>query len=600
MGDLIKLLPDAIANQIAAGEVVQRPASAVKELLENSIDADATRVQLILEEAGKQLIQVIDNGKGMSPTDARMCFERHATSKISRTEELFAIRTYGFRGEAMASIAAVAQVEMKTKRAEDETGTHISIEASDFKGQESCAVLTGTNISVRNLFYNIPARRNFLKSDSIELRHIKEELARVALAYPEIEFSLTHNGKDELTLRSETLIKRIPRLLGSGLNDKLMACQEEAGFLKIGGYVGRPEVAKATRGDQYLYVNQRYIKSTYLHHAIASAFEGYIREGTHPTYVLFLELDPAHIDVNVHPTKTEVKFDDERSVYGLVRTAVKKALGQAFAVPQIDYDTNVNQLETLFGFGTSGIKPDRGQNPTAFFRRNQPAGNWEQAYEVLQQREDQSQPQAYYSSRINERAEENEESTNGQPPIQLHQRYILRQVKSGLMLIDQQAAHERILFERFLDKLQRSNGTSQQSLFPLQLDLGAGDYAAVMELKTDLESIGFQVEPMGGHTISVTGAPVEIPESRIKETLESLLEAHKQMTHRPDEQRREALAGAMARKSALRQGSRLTEEEMLSLIDQLFACQNPQISPTGNGTLTILDLEKLAQLLRGK
>jgi DNA mismatch repair protein MutL len=353
MLDIIQLLPDSIANQIAAGEVVQRPSSVVKELLENSIDAEATQVQLIVREAGKTLIQVIDNGKGMSETDARMCFERHATSKIRTSDDLFKIRTMGFRGEAMASIAAVSQVELKTRRNTDELGTMVRIEASELKAQEAISTPEGTNLLVKNLFYNVPARRNFLKSNPVEMRHIIDEFQRVALSNPDIAFSLYHNDAEIYNLPSGKLSRRIVDLFGKSYREQLAPCEEETSFVTVRGFVGKPQFAKKTRGEQFFFANNRFIKNSYLNHAVMSAFEGLMPEGSHPFYVLFIEIDPVHIDINVHPTKTEIKFDDERTVYAIVQAAVRKSMSQHNLAPSLDFDTNINYSNQFFSFNNA-------------------------------------------------------------------------------------------------------------------------------------------------------------------------------------------------------------------------------------------------------
>jgi DNA mismatch repair protein MutL len=399
MLDIIQLLPDSIANQIAAGEVVQRPSSVVKELLENSIDAEATQVQLIVREAGKTLIQVIDNGKGMSETDARMCFERHATSKIRTSDDLFKIRTMGFRGEAMASIAAVSQVELKTRRSTDELGTMVRIEASEHKAQEAISTPEGTNLLVKNLFYNVPARRNFLKSNPVEMRHIIDEFQRVALSNPDIAFSLYHNDAEIYNLPSGKLSRRIVDLFGKSYREQLAPCEEETSFVTVRGFVGKPQFAKKTRGEQFFFANNRFIKNSYLNHAVMSAFEGLMPEGSHPFYVLFIEIDPVHIDINVHPTKTEIKFDDERTVYAIVQAAVRKSMSQHNLAPSLDFDTNINYSNQFFSFNnaptpTSTAVPSKMNQadfdserpfakPEMSSREKSNLSNWNKLYEGL-------------------------------------------------------------------------------------------------------------------------------------------------------------------------------------------------------------------------
>jgi DNA mismatch repair protein MutL len=466
MSDIIRLLPDNIANQIAAGEVVQRPASVVKELLENSVDAGSTNVQLIVKDAGKQLVQVIDNGKGMSDSDARLCFERHATSKIRSAEDLFAIKTFGFRGEAMASIAAVAQVELKTRQAENELGTLIRIEGSSIIVHEQTAYPVGTSISVKNLFYNIPARRNFLKSNSVEMRHIMDEFVRVALAYPQVAFSFYHNDLELFNLPEEILSKRAVSVLGGSYREQLIPCKEETDFVSISGYIGKPESARKTRGDQFFFVNNRFIKSNYLNHAVMHAFEELIPSDSFPFYILYIEIDPSNIDVNVHPTKTEIKFDDEKTVYAIIKACVKRSLGTHNIMPSLDFDFNVN----VSGFTGLSANSDTATNDykgyttkpfatqTSIERSNQ--SNWERMYSGMENnREEGYQESIKMLSAING-AEDvtrlNKEllHTGNTSTFQLHQKYIVSQIKSGMMLVDQQAAHERILFEKYIGMLQ--------------------------------------------------------------------------------------------------------------------------------------------------
>ncbi|MEN9386928.1 MAG: hypothetical protein RLZZ185_1669, partial [Bacteroidota bacterium] len=493
MRDIIQLLPDAIANQIAAGEVVQRPASVVKELMENSIDAGATFIQLIIKDAGKGIVQVIDNGSGMSETDARMCFERHATSKIRKAEDLFSITTMGFRGEAMASIASVAQVELKTKRADDELGTSIKIDGSVLKSQESIQAPQGTSIAVKNLFYNIPARRNFLKSNPVETRHILDEFQRIALAHPEIKFSFIQNDQETYALPSEKLGKRIVDLFGKSYREQLAACEENTSYVSIKGYVGKPEHAKKTRGEQFFFVNDRFIKNAYLNHAVMSAYERLLPDGSFPFYVLFLSIDPAHIDINVHPTKTEIKFEDERSIYAIIQSAVRKTLSIHNLIPSLDFDSNVNfqnpsntthRQEPQSAYSDTSHKPKPVQDA------------WKKLYEGLQNNIDafeQQAPQnqaALFPSAMNEyktvQSKANERSdTSPQTSfqsIQVLNKYIAVSISSGLLLIDQKRAYQRVLYDQFMDNLQRKNGASQQLLFPQVLNINPADQILLSEI----------------------------------------------------------------------------------------------------------------------
>ena len=610
MSDIIRLLPDNIANQIAAGEVVQRPASVVKELLENSVDAGSTSVQLIVKDAGKQLVQVIDNGKGMSDSDARLCFERHATSKIRSADDLFAIRTFGFRGEAMASIASVAQVEMKTKLPENELGTLIRIEGSSILVHEQTAYPQGTSISVKNLFYNVPARRNFLKSNSVEMRHIMDEFVRIALAHPEVAFSFYHNDLELFNLPEETLSKRAVSLLGGSYREQLIPCKEETDFITISGYIGKPESARKTRGDQFFFVNNRYIRSNYLHHAVMHAFEELIPTDSFPFYILFIEIDPSHIDVNVHPTKTEIKFDDEKTVYAIIKACVKRSLGTHNIMPSLDFDYNVN----VSGFTGMGFEQqnDRSERTTSSFtpktfsssdhvqKSNQ--SNWERMYSGLENnREEVYQESIKMFSSING-SEENKQLnkdllyTENTSTFQLHQKYIVTQVKSGVLLVDQQAAHERILFEKYMNMLQNKFGSSQQFLFPQTLELSAADFAMVIEMEDDIRKLGFVFSIFSNTTIVVNGVPSDVKVGNEKGLFEGLIEQFKQNRTDYKIDRQENLARALAKRSAIRAGNKLTLIEMNSMIDQLFACKTPNYAPDGNLTVVMLDMDKIGRL----
>jgi DNA mismatch repair protein MutL len=613
MNDLIQLLPDAIANQIAAGEVVQRPASALKELLENAIDAGATDIQVVVKEGGKQLIQVIDNGAGMSLTDARMSFERHATSKIRQSDDLFRLRTFGFRGEALASIAAVAQVEMKTKRSSDELGTLLCIEGSEVKKQEPDRCADGTSISVKNLFFNVPARRNFLKSNAVEMKHLVDEFQRVALSYPEVSFSFYQNDMQLFKLGPGKLSKRIIGLLGQSYKDQLVVCQEETPLLQIQGYIGKPDSGKKTRGDQYFFVNHRYIKSNYLHHAVVNAYEGLMSPDQHPFYALFLEIDPKHIDINVHPTKTEIKFDDERTIYGLLRSAVKQSLGAHHVVPTIDFSLDVNFTENW----TNDLEKKQAvsiensyknfQSPS--FRKQEISG-WERMFDDIKKdrpsweenrggdnSEDATLETLTFSSKASQPILPANEITAGKElsgsTFQVEFKYIIAQMASGLLIFDQQAAHERILYERYIRQLHQAKSFSQQCLFPQTVNLSPADYVLVMDLKEELASLGFLVGPFGNNTLVIEGVPADITITNEKALFESLLEQFKHFKSELSLDKRENLARSLAKKSAIKRGSMLNRQEMENLVGQLFSCQNPNYSPTGNKTFVKLDLNKI-------
>ncbi|MFA7467568.1 MAG: DNA mismatch repair endonuclease MutL, partial [Desulfotomaculaceae bacterium] len=521
MPDIIQLLPDGVANQIAAGEVVQRPASAVKELIENAIDAGADQIKLLVRDAGKSLIQVIDNGCGMSAADARLSLQRHATSKIRRAEDLFAIRTMGFRGEAMASIAAIAQMELRTRRHEDDLGTVLEVAASEIIRQTEDAMPVGTSISVKNLFYNIPARRNFLKSDVVELRHIVDEFQRVALAHPTVHFTFHNDGNEIYHLPPGTLKQRVVHIFGNNYNERLVPIEEDTSIIRIKGFIGKPKYAKKGRGEQFFFVNKRFVKDAYLNHAILKAYEEVLPDDTYPLYILFIEIDPARIDINVHPTKTEIKYEDEKSIYAIVRSAVKRSLGQYNISPSLDFDqetgfANMIQPKPLDqitppqisfdpdfnpflkenpragrGSGSTGVgSSGAGSSGGASSNQHKPSGipqNWEQLYEVTQKIE----PQQLTLEQASDHADESKESegvaTNRL--FQLHKRFIISQIHSGMMLIDQQAAHERILYEQFLQQLEARQGTSQQSLFPQTLDLDPADTALINGLLPEIQAL---------------------------------------------------------------------------------------------------------------
>jgi DNA mismatch repair protein MutL len=630
MLDIIQLLPDSIANQIAAGEVVQRPASVVKELLENAIDAGATNIQLIVREAGKTLIQVIDDGTGMSETDARMCFERHATSKIRTSEDLFKIKTMGFRGEAMASIAAVAQVEMRSRRAVDELGVLIRIEASEIKQQEAVSMEKGTNIQVKNLFFNVPARRNFLKSNPVEMRHILDEFQRVSLSNADIAFSLYHNDAEIYNLPVGKLSRRIVDLFGKNYREQLAPCEEETSFVSVRGYVGKPEFSKKTRGEQFFFANNRFIKNAYLNHAVMSAFEGLIPEGTHPFYVLFIEIDPIHIDINVHPTKTEIKFDDERTVYAIVQAAVRKAMSQHNLTPSLDFETDVNYAQNIFNFGNSpfGNQDNKAENtqnsgantytrPEVSPREKSNLTNWNKLYEGLEKgtqgfekqgvRQDmfeftkefehaptplQSKANLIPDTRL-QRGNRDSEATT----FQIHNRYIVSQVKSGMLLIDQRAAYERILYEKFSQYLQKHNGASQQLLFPTTVTLTPVDFHLLLEIQDEIRNLGFVLSVTDHESFTVNGIPADSPDENEQAMIEGLLEQFKQNEAHLHLDKSENVARSMAKRSAGRFGIyALTVLEMNALVEQLFASSNPSYTPSGEQTMKILSLEEMAGL----
>jgi len=596
MPDIIRLLPDSLANQIAAGEVVQRPASAIKELLENAIDAEATSIQVIVKDAGKTLLQVIDNGKGMSETDARMSLERHATSKLLTSDDLFRIKTMGFRGEALASIAAVAQLELKTKPKESELGTSICVEASVLKDQEPTACADGTSIAVKNLFYNVPARRNFLKSNGVEMKHIVEEFQRVALANPKVEMSLYQNDLETYQLPSGKLSQRIVSLFGKNYREQLAACQEETEDIKVHGYIGKPDFAKRTRGEQFFFVNNRFIKSNYLNHAVSNAFEGLLVDGSYPFYVLFINMDPKHVDINVHPTKTEIKFDNERVVYAVVRAAVRQALATHNITPALDFEADVNLGQKL-SINRETIKD---KNYAQFKTAQTPQEksnleNWERLFDENAGRggvEREEEPVTLtFGSEMNLTDDPVPQERNA--IFQLHRSFILTQVKSGMMIVDQQLAHERVLFEKFNRNLENKSGGSQQTLFPQTVSLNPTDHSLVMEMDEEIKALGFLVEPFGKNDVIVKGIPADLPSGNEKEIFEGLIEQFKKNKSELSIPKKENLARSLAKRTAMKQGKMLSEAEMLGLIDQLFACGNPNYGPGGQRTFYILELSQI-------
>ncbi len=611
MGDSIQLLPDHIANQIAAGEVIQRPASAVKELLENAVDAGATEIQLIINDAGKALIQVIDNGKGMSETDARMCFERHATSKIANIEDLFRIRTMGFRGEALASVAAVAQVELKTKRAEDAAGVLIEIENSTVLRQEPIAMVNGTSIAMKNLFFNIPARRNFLKSNAAELRHIVDEFIRVAMAFPEIVFTLTSNGQQVFFLEKGSLKQRIVQILGNSYTSKLVTVQEKTDYLNIYGFVGKPDAAKKTRGDQFFFVNNRFIRSPYLHHAVMQAYQEMIPADCYPLYVLFIDLDPQQVDINVHPTKQEIKFEDEKIVYAFVGAAVKHALAQFSVTPtlEFDLDPSIQQLDAV----SKPFTPDQQQAAAAseLFRNfsqkyqahtvspesrsnlaSMDSGGSGQKFEsLIDQLRKQETGASQELSRMLELTPDLES-----PMLQLHGRYILVSTNRGFILVNQQTAHERVLYEKFIASGQGKPLSSQRSLFPATITLAAADAVILNELLPELLHLGYIVEPFGKDSFVVQGTPADLEAGNEKQTLEQLLEQYKNFNPEYRLDKREKLIRSLAAQHAIKPGTSLSTKEMQALTTDLFQCGHANSNAWGAPTFIEFKREQLDKL----
>lgn len=609
MLDIIKVLPEHIANQIAAGEVIQRPASIVKELLDNSIDAGATSIQLIVKDAGKALVQVIDNGKGMSESDARMCWERHATSKISTIEDVFKIKTMGFRGEALASIASVSKVELKTKRADDSIGTYIQIEGSKIVSQEPIAQTVGTSIAVKNLFFNIPARRNFLKSNPVEYRHIIDEFTRAALANPHIAFDLFHNDEPIHQLKSADLAKRLIDFFNDKKTADLLPFEEQTSIINVSGFIGKPHIAKKTKGEQFIFVNNRYIKDAYLNHAIVNGFENIIAKDQYPFYCLYIEIDPSKIDVNIHPTKTEIKFEDERNIYQILRAVTRKVLGENYNTPLLDKTYDDNQFlqtdlniqkhtPTPYAQNNTNATATHNTNKNEWFKteyasarnfKKQQTGHWEDLFKIAPNEiPDYGEQQQLLT--------QNEQQT-GQQFLQIQQTYIATQIKSGLLLISQQAAHERILYEKYLIAIQNQPIASQQKLFPKAITLNAIDESILLEIMPEIKTLGFDVNAFGKSTFVVNGVPAEMEYTNEQELLLDLIGNFKENRNQ-NESKHELIAKILAKKAAIKAGTSLATEEMNRLVDELFACNEPKYSPDGKACLLTLNMLELANMFK--
>lgn len=621
MSSIIQLLPDHVANQIAAGEVVQRPASVVKELLENAVDAKATDIKLIIKDAGKSLVQVIDNGSGMSVTDARLCFERHATSKIRQAEDLFALHTKGFRGEALASIAAIAHVEMKTRQPQEELGTHIAIEGSKFVSQDVAVLPQGTSFAIKNLFFNIPARRNFLKSEVVEHRHIVDEFQRVALAHPNIHFTYYHNGGELSNLPPSNIRQRIVNIFGGKTNEKLVPVKEETEIVSVQGFVSKPEFAKKNRGEQFFFVNDRFIKSGYLHHAIMAAYEGLLKDGCQPSYFLYLHVPPHTIDINIHPTKTEIKFDDEHSLYAILRAAVKHSLGQFNVAPVLDFERDPN-LDTPYQYKDAEavvptIQVDGNFNPfgdekpgktysnssSHAYRPKQDA-SWESLYVGLKHDTDavtETAGNEYPTSNFQFESEEVTASLFEEHEVeqavnktyQIHKKYIVNPIKSGMVIVDQQRAHQRVLYEQFLTNMTVHQAASQQLLFPLSLYFSVNELQLIAELKDSLVNTGFVFEEMNADHVVISGLPVNVAESEVSIVLEQLLGDLTDGIPESSFSQNDSIAKSMAKSLAVKTGTYLTEKEQENLVNGLFACKEPNVSPFQKPTFITMRVEDL-------
>tara|TARA_R110002049_G_scaffold269195_3_gene446015 strand:+ start:1975 stop:3843 length:1869 start_codon:yes stop_codon:yes gene_type:complete len=619
MADIIKLLPDHVANQIAAGEVVQRPASVVKELLENAIDAGATTIKLIVKGGGKILIQVVDNGVGMSTTDARLSFERHATSKIKSAEDLFNLNTKGFRGEALASIAAIAHVELLTKTEEEEVGTAIHIEGSKIVSQEVVATPKGTSIAVKHLFFNIPARRNFLKSDSVELRHITDEFHRVSLAHPSVAFHYYNNGSELFNLPASNFRHRIVNIFGKKTNEKLVPVAEETQVVAISGFISKPEFSKKSRGEQYFFVNNRFVKSPYLHHAVLAAFEGLIKPGAHPGYFLALEVDPASIDINIHPTKTEIKFDDEQTLYAILRSTIKHSLGQFNVTPTLDFEHD-NNLDTPYDYRNKSavipkVEVDAAFNPFASEKsdtarskqsatipsyKKQNNQSWEGLYvETLPEESKASNFEGLrFESEVSTGSIFDDEKSNldaAAITFQLRRKYIVTTIKSGMVVIDQGRAHQRVLYEKFLRSVTLNEGVSQQLLFPIQLSFSTSEIDILEEIKDNLTTMGFVFGAISTAMVEINGVPPLVAEAEVVSIFDELMADCQQNVGGDGFSQVDVLSKALCKSLAVKTGDVLDTISQAALVNDLFACTESMVSPFNKSiyvTITEKDIDK--------
>ena len=597
MTDIIKLLPDSVANQIAAGEVIQRPASVVKELVENSVDAGAKNISVIIKDSGKTLIQIIDDGYGMSETDARLSFERHATSKITSAQDLFAITTKGFRGEALASIAAVSMTELKTRRPEDETGTLIIIQGSRVESQEQCSCSPGSNFAVKNLFFNIPARRKFLKSDNTEIRHIINEFQKVALAHPDITFSLQHNNTEIYNLATGNHRQRIIGLFGKQINQDLITLQTETSLIKIKGFIGKPENARRTYGEQFFFVNNRFMKHPYFHKAVAEAYQNILPVEAIPSYFIFMDADPASIDINIHPTKTEIKFEDERAIWQILMASVREGLGRFNIIPSLDFENEV-MIEIPVNRSSSYIPqpPSIELNPEYNpFQEDNFTGRRQDFVSGFEREKVDNWEKLYSSFEKGKEIPGQEEQFNETHRrfFQIKNKYIACPVKSGFMLIDQKRAHERILYERYMEMLNGKRPASQTDLFPVIVTLNPSDIYVFKEIENELRLLGFRFDHEGGNELIINGLPADGSISNPVEMLETLLEQYKATQSNPSAAATEKVAAAMAGASAIQYGKSLTQKEMEDFFDTLFGCQSPNYSPAGKLIISIINLEEI-------
>lgn len=606
MPDIIHLLPDPVANQIAAGEVIQRPASVVKELVENSIDAASTNISVFIKDGGKTLIQVIDNGCGMSETDARLSFERHATSKIKSAEDLFEIRTMGFRGEALASIAAVAQVTLKTRKAGNSTGTEINISGSSLENQEPVSCQTGTNFCVKNLFFNIPARRKFLKSTSTEFRHIIDEFIRIALAHPDVELKLDHNGSEIYNLPQSNLKQRIIHLFGRSINNNLTPINTQTSIVEIKGFIGKPEMAKKKFGEQYFFINKRFMRHSYFHRAVMSAYEQILPPDAIPSYFIFFDADPKTIDVNIHPTKTEIKFEDEQAVFQILKAAVRETIGKSSIAPSINFDAegsiNIPVLRKGTQVNIPKIQINQDFNPFRDEHLRKTGGakskteNWEKLYDGFLSGNDHPDSFKNKNTEINGMFDAGGIPETGSY-LQLKNRFILTPVKSGIMVIDQKRAYERIVYEDLVHSLAQNNTVTQQSLFPETIEINQKDYALLSEIMEDIHAVGFDISDFGNNSIVINGCPAEIKNPDPKLLIESVLEDYRSNNQDIKKSVKERIARSLAKVSGNSFGVKLNTKEMQELIDRLFGCEDNNFSPSGKKIITIIDTDEFEKKL---
>ena len=599
MADIVRVLSDTVANQIAAGEVILRPASVIKELVENAVDAGSDRVKVIVKDAGRTLIQIVDNGCGMSGNDARLSFERHATSKIRATEDLFAIRTMGFRGEALASIASIAQVELKTRRKEDDMGTLIKIAGSEIEMQEPVGCNPGTSLSVKNLFFNVPARRRFLKSNSTELKHIITEFQRIGLAHPDVGLSLIHNESEIYKLQTESRKERITHLMGNHFNHSLVPLDTPTTIVNISGFIGKPEKARKTYGEQFFFVNNRYMRHPYFHKAVLTAYDALLPPDTFPAYFIFLDIDPAHVDINIHPTKTEIKFDDERSIFQIVLASVKEGLGKFNITPSLDFNQegaidipifrNSNEIEAPGIRINPDFNPFDNESPdfkqSGDYRKTAIDQNWESLYDGIRNPEQEEQIQQGQQQQINE-------PERGRP-VQIRNKYLVTAIKSGLLLIHQARALERIRYEELLQSDHRPESAGQKKLFPVQFDLNPADLAVLQEIRSELTQLGFEIEEFGGQTVILHAIPGILVDQDAKSLIENILNHYKDETLDLETDLRERMIRSIANASSRITGKVLGQEEMQNLIDRLFACESPEKTPGGKKVLTILQSDEI-------